>query len=111
MFYIPREIALDKELSIQTKFFYGYLIDCGAGDFTWSTNKMMADDCNVKIRTIQGWIRELLESGLIDIHYDNKNIKGFLGSKSNVRIITPRVQPYDHNLIMELDSRLEEGGE
>ena len=107
MFYIPKEIAYDKELSIQTKFFYGYLMDCGVGDFTWSTNKMMADDCNVKIRTIQVWIRELLESGLIEIHYDNEHIKGFLESRTNVRIITPRVQPYDFNLIDELDSLLE----
>ena len=108
MFYIPKEVAYNKELSIQTKFFYGYLVDCGVGDFTWSTNQMMADDCNVKVRTIQVWIRELLESGLIEVHYDNEHIKRFLRSKTNVRIITPRILPYNLNVILELDDSVED---
>tara|TARA_R100001244_G_scaffold76746_3_gene60897 strand:- start:425 stop:700 length:276 start_codon:yes stop_codon:yes gene_type:complete len=55
-------------------------------------NEELADRCGVKPRSIQVWLKALLEAGYISIRYtDNAALKKAFGRNSSIRLITALV--------------------
>ncbi len=64
-FTVPKEF-LDTNLSAPAKLLYTVLATCSGGrDYAWPSQEYLAEKLKVHVRTIQRYLKELVDSGLI----------------------------------------------
>lgn len=113
MLCIPLEVQKNKDMLLQPKYLYGIILDMTAnfGECFYN-NEELAGRCGVKHRSIQVWLKTLLEAGYISIRYsDNAAIKKAFGRNSSIRMITALVGMDCSEHIYELSTAEVEGME
>jgi len=73
---IPTFVKNNKNINSNAKLLYGdILLLCHQNGYCYATNKFLADNLNLKPRTITKLIKELREANLITVTYTKENVR------------------------------------
>lgn len=111
MLCIPLKVQKNKDMLLQPKYLYGIILDMTANfNECWLNNDELAGRCGVKPRSIQVWMKALLEAGYISIRYtDDAELKKAFGRNSSIRMVAALVGVDCSDRIYDLSNAESEG--
>lgn len=75
---IPASVRYDETLRPNAKLLYGEITAlCNEKGYCWANNTYFSTLYKVSTRAVNGWIRNLIDSGHIIVNYERPDVEGY----------------------------------